>query len=1434
MAIAVLGPLTVDGSQRLGPRDRVVLQALATRPGRPVSAEELMDALWADHPPVSAAKNLQSCVVRLRKTLGAAAISTSAHGYALMLPADGIDALEFEAQAARARELLAVGEADRVVFLLEKALALWRGHPFSDLPDWPPAQREAGRLGELRLEVEEMYLDALIRSGRPREVLARGHAMVRAAPLRERRWELLALAQYQAGAQGEALRTIRQLRAVLAHELGIDPSPEIAALEQSILKQDPGLLVPQPSGPVAHCPWQGLKSYDVEDAERFFGRDTDVQSCLELLAAHSFAAIVGPSGSGKSSIMRAGVLATMRRRGHQIVVITPGRRPTDGLTALPADADARTVLAVDQAEEVFALCEDLEERRDFLEQLAREATRRPVVVTLRGDRLTQVTEDAGFSRLVERGLHLVGAMDEEALRETVTGPAQQAGLILEPGLVDLLVREVRDDPGALPLLSHALVETWRRREGNTLTVDGYQATGGIHGAVAQSAEQLYGQVGPEQRRQLRGLMLRLVSPGVGGEAVRTQVPRRLIASDSQHEQLIAMLVDARLVTSDEGVLEITHEALARAWPRLRGWLDDDVEGQQIRHHLSGAADAWDTLGRPDSELYRGVRLTRALDWQTRTDSALTETEREFLEASSRHAEVKQQSLAERARTQARLIRRLRIVLAGAAVLLVLALIAGGIAAVQSDRANQNAAQAEQAAISADARRVGAGAQLIKDISLPLLLAAAGARLEDSPQTRANLLAVLAKQPLLVRAVPPGGSGFLEVLSVSPDGRWVAASDDQNQMHLYDAATNRLLRSYDAGPTGDGPSPSLFQAFSPDSSQLAVIPWSVESTEPVRLLDTNTMGLSETRLAAPASEPVRGYEAQFSTDGRYLAATLLTLPLVKDDSGEDDWSLTPSYAVVWDLRSASTPPIRVPTGTGYQDVALSPDGRTLYTSSPLTAYDVASGEVIWREPEQSVYFLELNAEGTRLALVDAEDDTNVVLVDPATRKTVHTLRGHQDFVRDLRFSPDGSLVGSVSTDQELIVWDTATGLPLERWHTFDGWGVGFSPDNDLVYGGGGVDSMLRTWDPSMEDTYLQQTTQVGGGAEVFTHADISPDGQRVAYSWRDDQDRGWVRFVDTVTGDATSPTRFPVWDWLFNFNVVDAWHPDGGEYFGSWCDGHQPCAKPGTVTVLDSATGRPLLETRDIVDGDRDVWSLGYVDGGRSLLAFDAEARMLLVDAETLQPRGAPLDVLGGFDNGGGNCCTTSIGDGSTAMVHEWDGRGESTHWRVLDISDGEVLSEGVLKNLFVLVSVASPDGSTVAVSGDPDEIITIDVATGAQQRRSTGLGSIVLWLKYSDDGELLVSGAQDGGVSLWDATTLDLMGTVYPPHEGDPVPSGAQFIGDTHDVAIASYDGRVYRWETDLDRALDFACQMAGRTLTEEEWEQFLPAQPYQSVCPRD
>jgi WD40 repeat protein/DNA-binding SARP family transcriptional activator/energy-coupling factor transporter ATP-binding protein EcfA2 len=1421
VGINVLGPLTVDGPGRLGPHDRVVLQALATRLGHPVSVDELVDAVWGERPPASAAKNLQSCIVRLRKVLGTEAIETSSHGYALVVPPDHLDANEFETRVARAHNLLATGESDRVAFMMEQALAQWRGPAFADLSDWEPARRAASRLEELRLDAQEMHVDAMLRSGRAREVLAQAHALVRAVPLRERRWELLVLAQYQTGAQGEALRSLRQLRAVLARELGVDPSPEMLALEQAILEQDPRLLVPQPRTLAARCPWQGLKAYDVDDAERFFGRDADVAACHAILERGSFLAIVGPSGSGKSSLLRAGMLASLRRRGHRVVLVTPGPHPMQSLSTLGADAPPSTVLAVDQGEEVFALCDDLEERRAFLERLVQEARRRPVLVTVRGDRLGQVTEHAGFSRLVEAGLHLVGALDEAQLRQAVERPAEQAGLVIEHGLVDVLVREVQDDPGALPLLSHALLETWQRREGNTLTVDGYRASGGIHGAVAQSAEQLYGRIEPEQRRQLRDLLLRLVSPGTEGEAVRTRVPRRLVAP--AHDPLVEALVAARLVTSDEGVLEITHEALTRAWPRLRGWLDDDVEGQRIRHHLSGAADAWDTLGRPTSELYRGVRLTRVLDWQARAESTLTDTEREFLEAASEASDAEQRSAAEHARSQARLISRLRTVLTGAVVLLVLALAAGGVAAVQSDRASDNAARAEQAAVSADARRIGLRSQLTDDISLSLLLAAAGARLDDSPETRANLMTALAEQPLLVRSAPPGG-GFLETINVSPDGRWVASSDDQNRMHLYDAATNRLQRSYEAERPPEGEQRFMFAAFSPDSSELAVIPEGGD--EPVRLLDPTTMEPT-TRLDFPGNQPVWWIDGEFSADGRYLAATAQTVNWPIRDSSE-----APGYAVVWDLDSPSTPPTRVSIGPGVDALALSPDGRTLYVGWPLAAYDVASGDMIWQQDVTTHYAgLASHADGTLLALAPEGPDFGCahegLLVSASTGATVRTLRGQRDPACDIAFSPDGTLVGSVSLDGELIVWDTATGRLLERWHTFDPQGIGFGPDNDLVYGGG-RDSMLRSWDLSAQETYLQQTTQVDD-TTVFAHADVSPDGRQVAYRWLDDTGTGWVRFVDTATGEATTATRLPTQD--LDWSSLGTWHPDGGRYV-AWCAiSGGPCEEPGVVTVLDSTTGE-VVKKQEILD-DEDIYSVAYVDGARRLLVGssdrqtlgNADRRTSVFDAETLQPTGDVFDYGADF--------AISIGDGSTVAVSQPSADGSFEHWRAIDVSTGEVRSEWDV-DVLAYAAASSPDGSTLAVAGNAGEIVTTDVRTGDELRRSTSLGFTVRWLAYSDDGELLLSAAENGGVSLWDATTLDPLGTAYPPHHGAPIPAGAQFIGDSHDVAIASYDGKVYRWETDLDRALDFACQMAGRDLTEDEWAQFLPAQPYESVCPQD
>ena len=299
-----------------------------------------------------------------------------------------------------------------------------------------------------------------------------------------------------------------------------------------------------------------------------------------------------------------------------------------------------------------------------------------------------------FAALAERGLHLVKPLTGDSLRQAIEGPAAAAGLRLEAGLVDLLVRDCEGEPGALPLLSHALAETWQRRDGRVLTVEAYRATGEIRGAVARSADRLYESLPAEQRPKLRSMLLRLVAPSPDGEPVRSRVATRGLGGDADRDRVLGLLVRARLVTTEEDSVELAHEALARAWPRLRSWLDEDAAGQRILRHLSTAADGWESLGRPTTELYRGARLEAALEWRAATSPDLTDHESAFLDASVAEAATEREQLAEQARQQARQNRRLRRPLVGVAVLLVAALV-GGVARLPAtpDRAAQSARSA---------------------------------------------------------------------------------------------------------------------------------------------------------------------------------------------------------------------------------------------------------------------------------------------------------------------------------------------------------------------------------------------------------------------------------------------------------------------------------------------------------------------------------------------------------------------------------------------------------------------------------------------------------------------------------------------------------------------------------------------------------------------
>jgi DNA-binding SARP family transcriptional activator len=334
MSVGVLGPLLTDDGP-LSPRERSVLSALVLRSGLPVSRDELADAVWSDAPPGTWPKQVQHAVSLLRRSLGSRLITTGPGGYTLVLDPDSVDAHRFDRLVGAARVHADDGDPARALDSLDRALRLWRGAPYQDLPAWPPAIVEAARLTEVRVEAEELQLRARLALGEHASVIAGAERLVREHPLREPRWALLATALYRSGRQADALAAIRAARECLAEELGIEPGEELRRLELGILRHDAELDVGEPPAtPSDLCPYHGLTAFGADDEDDFFGRGEDVDVALDRLARSPFLAVTGASGSGKSSLVRAGLVPVLRRRGDHVVILSP----SCGLAAAIRDA----------------------------------------------------------------------------------------------------------------------------------------------------------------------------------------------------------------------------------------------------------------------------------------------------------------------------------------------------------------------------------------------------------------------------------------------------------------------------------------------------------------------------------------------------------------------------------------------------------------------------------------------------------------------------------------------------------------------------------------------------------------------------------------------------------------------------------------------------------------------------------------------------------------------------------------------------------------------------------------------------------------------------------------------------------------------------------------------------------------------------------------
>ncbi|MBY5163273.1 extracellular solute-binding protein [Salsipaludibacter albus] len=903
MDVQMLGTLRVlEGGVELslgGPRQQLVLAVLVQRAGTTVATSTVVDGVWGQRPPSTARKTAQVYVSRLRGQLGADRIVSEQGGYVLVLADEEVDAHRFEKLAERGRDRMA-SDPKGARTLLEEALGLWRGMPWGELGDEPVLQTDVVRLSEQRLVALEDRIEADLELGRARAIVGELEGLVAGRPLREGLRGHLMVALHQSGQSARALEVYEEGRRVLGDELGADPSPLLQGLHAQILRQDPGLAAPGGSrsvpsvGAVAN-PYRGLEPFRREDAALLHGRDGLVEEILVRLEEQRLVAVVGPSGSGKSSVVRAGVLPALDNASSdwEVATLVPGSDPFAALARAlarvsPAGADdllramngdvldvlrvvlatrhhRRLLLVVDQFEELFLVTDEaIRERfvRGLVEAVDDPASDVSVLVTLRADFLHRPLADPALGGRIRAGLVTVAPLSAAGVEQACTAPAATVGVNVEPELVAELVAAVTHQPGGLPLFQYALTQVFDERAGSLLTKSALDGLGGMQGILARRAEDVHDGLDEPQRALARQLFLRLVVLGEGAEDTRRRVPRRELGRLPAGRQAVDLVLErfgrARLVTLDrddatgEPTVEVAHEALLEAWPRLRRWIDDARDDLRLHRALSTASASWEAADRHPDFLLTGARLIQFDDWQPESRVDTTVDEDAFLATSRAHRDDLARQEADRRdhehALERRSVRRLRALVS---VLVVALVIGAGLTTVALAQ-RRDARQAQGAALQAEgaaniaaelahARELAATAvanrQRDPDLALNLAQHAVNIVALAGETVPTDVIAALHWALQSADAPYPDPHAPVAVLE-GPDGpRGVFDVGPAATVAMAEAATARDLRPDECVEYFDDPScPDL------DTAEMAAVDWAPLETpgDPTRPLAGTTV------------------------------------------------------------------------------------------------------------------------------------------------------------------------------------------------------------------------------------------------------------------------------------------------------------------------------------------------------------------------------------------------------------------------------------------------------------------------------------------------------------------------------------------------------------------------------------------------------------------
>jgi WD40 repeat protein len=1219
--------------------------------------------------------------------------------------------------------------------------------------------------------------------------------------------------------------------------IGAGARAEIKQYTEIIVKIDSLEDLPPAAGPP---PFKGLTYFTEKDAGIFFGREKLARKLTDRLSRTPFLAVVGASGSGKSSLLRAGVVPELRRHNWLIHIITPTARPLESLALtlsrddlsldsarwlqqelardrsglhlaagkLVSRANAgRLLLLVDQFEELFTLCDDEAERQAFLDNLQTAAGANKalaVLIGLRADFYDRCLHYDFLRRELAEHQEPIGPMSQEELVRVIAEPARRGNWQFVEGLVEQILEDVGQEPGRLPLLSHALLETWERRRGTVMTLSGYRGAGGVEGAIAQTADETLQEMPEEQAAVVERIFLSLTELGEGAWDTRRIATRDELREKAANwevvDAVIEKLVQARLVLVDGENVEVAHEALIRRWPRLRQWIEDSRERLRLERQVTRDAREWQRLERDPGALYRGARLAQASDWLANEAPRLGDLEAAFLTASRELAEKQerdkeaqrrselahQQALAQEQRKRAeeerrraaeavaasgKLKRRRNLAFGLAAGAIALAILAFTLFQQSSRNAEEailNLELAEAAAAKAQAREfaaLSAAALGRRDLEGSLAWAIQAVDVfEENGQPDATARTALQKaleglaEPYQ-KALLEGHADSIHTVAFSQDGSRIVTASEDGTARIWETETGRelvILRNR------DGPVESA--VFSPDGRQVVTAGfdgvarlWTTETGHLEALLDGQT-GTVNAAVFSPDGRRILIAGAD-GTAHLWDAATGIELAVLEGHgdsvaavafSPDGQLAVTASYddtARVWHGETGR--PLASLQGhtSPIESIAFDPKGERIVTASwdgTARLWETISGrELDVMEGHGSrVNMAVFSPDGERILTASSDGTARIWNIFGGS----DSLLGHGGPVNSAVFSPDGAQVLTASDDGTARLWDAQTGqeLAVLRGHTGAVSSAIFSPDGQQILTAGEIppgDVASRDATARLwESQRVWETAVLKGHSDIITGAEFSSDGERI------------------LTFDFSSTTR--VWD-AATGQPLTLLVRSGGDLSGASFspDGERIIGSSGRAVLWDAASGEELatlgsqaqlIYTADFSPDGQRVVIAGCADYLEAVGFEQCSVGVAEVwDAITLK-RIAEMDGHDGFiysaefSTDGGRILTASF-DGTARL---WDA---ATGRQLMLLSTGAAA---------LITAVSSPDGERVVTVGCNDLSICAqnvvqlwDMDSGEAVAALEGHTGIVFSAVFSPDSRQVVTAGEDGTARLWDAAT---------------------------------------------------------------------------------